>query len=158
MATWKSKKNGEDKKQSGGSAWNPGNTMETFDYSQWAHDRLKEVLMSYTVPNCDLKVKKVEKVDGTATIIFARGKLRYGYDLSFKCDWKGTVDGKKVSGTMSMDEITSEDDPDSWEFEVTTKKSSSEFKKAARLVKNSKKNLVKLVGEFVEEFKQKKQQ
>jgi hypothetical protein len=143
----------------GGSNWNPGNTMEEFDYSQWVKDRLKELLLLMKINNNDeIKIDKIDEMEGTATILFVRGKLKYGYDLHFKLTWKGKIDDKEVEGTLSMAEICPEDDSDEWEFEVKCKQSSSnEGKKALKIIKCEKLQILNIINQVINEFKAKKQ-
>jgi len=117
-----------------GSSWNPGNTMEEFDYSSWAKDRLKELLLLIKFPNSDLIIEKIDEMEGSATILFTRGKLRPGYDLHFQCTWKGKIDNSdEIEGTLSMSEICPEDDPDEWEFSVKSKQSTADHKKSNKI-------------------------
>ena len=129
------------KSSSKGSSWNTGATMEQFDYSEWMKQRIEALLLSITFKNSQISIVEVTKVEGSATILLTRGKYRPGYDISFECKWKGYVDPnytaaddendddekdkkkeKKASGILKMDEITSEDDPDDWEYEPSIKK------------------------------------
>merc|ERR550525_2166095 len=63
---------------------------------------------------------------------------------------------KECRGTLKMHDITSEDDPDDWEYEVTIKKKSKRNKAAMAKVKSGRESVVELIGVFVKELKSKK--
>lgn len=140
-----------------GSAWNTGATMEEFDYSSWMQDRLKELLVTVEFSNPDLRIDSVEKCDGSATLLFVRGKLRPGCDMSLKCKWKGTMDDEEVEGSIHVDDITLDDDPDEWEFRVTSKKSARPFKRARQIVSRDKERILEIVARVCDELRAKRQ-
>eukprot|EP00483_Globobulimina_turgida_P001934 UN01936 len=164
------------KSASKGSTWNTGATMEQFDYSAWMKDRIKQLLLGLTFANSSIKITEVVKVDGSATILLIRGKYRPGYDISFECKWKGYIEAnyveppensddsvdkikeksKKASGTLKMNEITSEDDPEDWEYEVSIKKKSKVNREGGKLVKKDRENVINAINIFVKELKVKK--
>merc|ERR1711933_336515 len=97
-----------------------------------------------------------------------------GYDISFECKWKGFVDPnykpadnenesnddekdkkkeKKATGILKMDEITSEDDPDDWEYEASIKKKSKVNKAGLSLVKKDRDSVIEVINVFIAEFK-----
>jgi len=131
--------------------------MEEFDYSSWAKDRLKELLLLIKYPNSEIIIDKVDEMEGSATILFTRGKLRPGYDIHFQCTWKGKIENsEEIEGTISMSEICPEDEPDEWEFIVKSKQSSADHKKAIKLIKNEKKLILKALDTVINELKDKK--
>merc|ERR1712228_583352 len=172
------------KSKAKGSSWNTGATMEQFDYSEWMKQRLEALLLSITFKNSQIRIVEVTKVEGSATILLTRGKYRPGYDISFECKWKGYVDPnytesvdddggdndenddddkkdkkkkeKKANGILKMDEITSEDDPEDWEYEASIKKKSKMNKAGLSLVKKDRESVIKAINVFIEEFKKKK--
>ena len=69
------------------SAWNTAGTWEDKDKTVWAKKKLKSLMEDIVIieengNNC--QVTKVEKMDGDASIISARGKVRYVYDFGFE--------------------------------------------------------------------------
>eukprot|EP01083_Nonionella_stella_P120154 359776_1 len=163
------------KATSRGSTWNTGATMEQFDYSDWMKKRIEALLLGLTFSNSGIKITEVVKVEGSATILLVRGKYRPGYDISFECKWKGYVDPnmkeikkdddeedkarkkvKQASGVLRMNEITSEDDPDDWEYEVSIKKKSKMNKNGLSVVKKDRERLISRINVFVKELQTKK--
>merc|ERR1712113_71269 len=63
---------------------------------------------------------------------------------------------RECRGTLKMHDITSEDDPDDWEYEVSIKKKSKRNKAAMQKVKSGRESVVELIGVFVKELKSKK--
>merc|ERR1711971_159675 len=158
-----------------GSSWNTGATMEQFDYSEWMKKRLEALLLGVTFPGSAVQISEVVKVEGSATILLIRGKYRPGFDVSFECKWKGYAevgdapapplaakakeekeDAKQCEGVLKMDEITSEDDPDDWEYEASIKKRSKVNKAGLRVVKQGKEGVLAAIQVFVKELKSKK--
>jgi len=139
-----------------GSSWNTGSTMEEYDYSEWVHQRIKQDLVKIQFTGAQIKIDDVENVGGTATFLFARGKLRAGWDLNLKAKWKGVVDGKDVEGTISMEDIVDSDDSDDWTFEVTCNQAQTEFEKGRRIVISDKKKILDVIDRILAEFKSKK--
>eukprot|EP00483_Globobulimina_turgida_P001760 UN01762 len=151
--------------------------MEQFDYSAWMKERIKQLLVGYTFTDSCIKITEVVKVDGSATILLIRGKYRPGYDISFECKWRGYIEAnaeaehekgsnsddsdevgkvKKAKGTLKMNEITSEDDAEDWEYEVAVKKKSKVNREGGRIVSGDRNNVINLINIFVKELKVKK--
>lgn len=192
-------------------SWNTGATMEQFDYSEWMKKRVEALLLGVSFKNSSLRITEVVKVEGSATILLIRGKYRPGYDISFECKYGGILEPghleeveaakkskgdsddddeadkerkkKQCQGTLKMHDITSEDDPDDWEYEVSIKKLSARIsvpvsilrivhdltffdlvsfrkskrnKAAMQRVKEGRDDVVELIGVFVKELKLKK--
>jgi len=146
----------QEKSNTVGSLWNTGSTMEEYDYSEWIYKRLKEELLKIEFGQAQIKITEVEDVGGTATHLFARGKLRAGWDLNFKAIWKGTIDGNEVEGSIFMEDIIDSEDPDDWEFQVGCKKSQNEYEKGRRIIVNEKKRILNAIELVLKEFKSKK--
>ncbi len=99
--------------QGSGSAWNSAGTWEDKDKTKWAKARLKELLLDVKIENGEASscvVKKVEKLEGDASIISARGKVRYVYDFSFEVHFemvfnKGSDEEKKLKSTLKYADI-----------------------------------------------------
>jgi hypothetical protein len=138
-----------------GSLWNTGSTMEEYDYTEWIHQRLKEELLKVTFEGAPIKIDDVENVGGAATYLFARGKLRAGWDLNFKAKWKGTVDNEEAEGTISMEDICDCDDAYDWGFHVDVQKAKSEAK-AREIIKKEKKKILDAIDIVISDFRSKK--
>jgi len=63
---------------------------------------------------------------------------------------------RECRGTLKMHDITSEDDPDDWEYEVTAKKKSKRNKAAMRKVRDGRDSVVEIINVLVKELKKKK--
>lgn len=63
-----------------GSAWNYAGTFEERNMTEWAKDKLKELLsgVSFVIPNVGavMEVAKVTGLDGDASVTFVRGKKK----------------------------------------------------------------------------------
>eukprot|EP01083_Nonionella_stella_P309902 1099172_1 len=151
-----------------GSEWNTGATMEQFDYSEWMKQRIKHLLLNKVFlkgrnQGDSLKIDEVKSVDGSATFLVIRNKLRSGYDVSFECKWKGHVmlngEKKEVEGKLFMHDVTSEDDPEDWEYDVTVSENMKEYRMARSIVKSeeNRQALVDVLTVWIKEFIAKKQ-
>mmetsp|Transcript_498 Transcript_498/g.550 ORF Transcript_498/g.550 Transcript_498/m.550 type:complete len:199 (+) Transcript_498:114-710(+) len=138
-----------------GSAWNRMGTWEEKDYSKWARDRLKELLLEMECPvfsTGELKISDVVTAEGDATILYLRGKKRLGFELNLKAKWKGKVNDKEVSGHISIPSLDSDDWPDDIEIDFTAEKSDSPHLEARRYVKSMKSTVMKQLKTFYDEF------
>merc|ERR1712154_635797 len=140
--------------KSKGSTWNTGATMEQFDYSEWMKQRIEQLLINIKFKDCNINIHEVVKVEGSATILLIRGKYRPGYDISFECKWHDITN--KAKGILKMHDITSEDDPEDWEYEVTIKKKTKVNKAGLGFVKKDKQSVLEAIKVFVTELKEKK--
>lgn len=83
---------------------------EEGDYSEWAKDRLTELLLAAEIPGC--KITKVSKFEGDAYINKRKGRRFAGYEIELALEWEGTVkddDGDivlTVNGKAKMPEIS----------------------------------------------------
>jgi len=124
-----------------GSTWNRMGTWEEKDYSKWAQDRLKALLVEIECPKFstgELKVTEVVKAEGDATILFLRGKKRVGFEMDLKAKWKGKISEKEVSGHICIPSLDSDDWPDDIEISVTIEKSDEAHREARRYMNTSK--------------------
>ena len=90
------------------SAWNTAGTWEDKDKTSWAKKRLKQLMEDIVLIDDDgssCQVTKLEKIEGDASIISARGKTRYVYDFGFEMKFtvihapSGDVNGEKEDGS-----------------------------------------------------------
>lgn len=91
-------------------------TGEERDLSKWAHDRLSALLLTVASEDKSVQVTSIKSVSGDATIVFSRGKKKYGYDLSIIAEWTlmSTLDKSKpaptpVAATDSSDDKSTSD-------------------------------------------------
>ena len=89
------------------SAWNTAGTWEDKDKTSWAKKKLKQLIEDIVLIDDDgssCQVTKLEKIEGDASIISARGKTRYVYDFGFEMKFtvihapSGDVNGEKEDG------------------------------------------------------------
>merc|ERR1719245_13563 len=88
----------------GSSSWNPGNTVEDRDFSDHAHEWMKKHLAGCEIAD-GISISKVTKAEGDLTVVSNRGKVKCIYDLSFKAEWEGSVEGEKVKGKIEITDI-----------------------------------------------------
>lgn len=146
-------------KQSGGSAWNPGNTTEERNLSKYIQDGLTNKLLALQFKN-GLRICKVTKVEGHASFFFARGKWSAMYDeWKFEAKWDGVICDNKVSGTIKLDRVIDmqdfEEDPEEEfpELKVTKEKSDSDHNIAKRMMRTSRPLFIKLIQDQVKDLR-----
>jgi tetratricopeptide (TPR) repeat protein len=89
----------------GASVWNQGGTFEERDMNEWAKNNITERVKGVCAEGdgFKLEVEKVEKIDGDASITFARGRKRHVFDFELLVKWEATLEGddkNKVSGKL----------------------------------------------------------
>ncbi|GAB9473092.1 Activator of 90 kda heat shock protein atpase 1 [Globisporangium polare] len=117
----------------GNSVWNSAGTWEEKDKSEWARERLKElVLSSFSFVDgahkVSIKANSIVRCDGDAKVVFSRGKKRCGYDISLKFEWASTrteEDAEGVEDVTGHVEVHDFDDTngEDYEIKVTTEMS-----------------------------------
>jgi len=107
----------EETAKKGGSAWNYAKTFEERDMSAWAKPRLKELLTGVSVQISlkdvdgdmeagEMEVTELKSLEGDASITFTRGKRRHIFDFAIDVAWKVMCEGKKISGTIFLPDIS----------------------------------------------------
>merc|ERR1712014_491992 len=86
----------------GASAWNPGNTFEDRDFTSACNKLWEKMMIGFNWPGTSLRVKSFSKTTMDYSILINRGKVKYIYDFSFKLEWTGKIDDKKVKGDLTM--------------------------------------------------------
>merc|ERR1712146_792012 len=131
---------------------------EEKDYSKWAQERLKVLLVETECPAFsagDLKITEVTKAEGDATILFLRGKKRIGFEMNLKAKWKAKCNGKSVSGHVEIPSFDSDDWPDEIEIDITAEKTDNDHRAAREYMKSVKSSVMKQLEVFYNELKKK---
>jgi len=119
----------------GSSSWNPGNTVEERDFSDYAQKMLKGLLEEFSFGN-GITVKKVSSVTGDFSLIANRGKIKTIYDLAFNLEWKGKAGDTKVTGTLKCSDIMPDEDTDDWYTESSCAKKSAQARQMKAYVES----------------------
>lgn len=82
------------------SSWNTAGTWEERDCTDLVKNQLSSVLNRVAVPSCN--VSKVEKVEGEAQIVWARGKKRHLFDFTADVDLSISLDGSDKARKVSL--------------------------------------------------------
>lgn len=88
-----------------GSAWNAAGTYEERDVSEWAVGELKRRLLA-DVGTDACSVHAVSEVEGSASIVSARGKTKRPFDLKFDLEWAAKGSGTKARGVLSYVDVS----------------------------------------------------
>lgn len=138
----------------GASKWNPGNTFEDRDYTKQANEMWSTMMKNFRWPGSALRLVAFPKLAMDFSIVCTRNKIKYLYDMAFTAKWKGRVGGEKVSGKLEMSDIMPDDDPDSWEWSISTSKNDAAHQSAGHIVNSSRDiitdNLKKLISQIME--------
>mmetsp|Transcript_45455 Transcript_45455/g.51312 ORF Transcript_45455/g.51312 Transcript_45455/m.51312 type:complete len:437 (-) Transcript_45455:27-1337(-) len=99
----------------GTSVWNGAGTWEEKNVTNWAKDTLtKSILQTkYTLPSSSpapsalVTVEKVTKLDGHASVVVVRGKMRFIYEFCCKLEWqlKKDDDDLNCRGSLTIPDI-----------------------------------------------------
>jgi len=136
----------------GASKWNPGNTYEDRDYTKLANEKWESMMRGFRWPGSNIRVDSFPKVNMAFSIVCTRNKIKYLYDMEFTLQWKGKVGDEKVKGKLEMSDIMPDEDPEDWEWNVTTDKNNAAHQSAKAIVETSRDminaNLKLLIAQF----------
>jgi len=136
----------------GASKWNPGNTYEDRDYTKLANEKWEHMMRGFRWPQSNIRVDNFPKVNMAFSIVCTRNKIKYIYDMEFTLQWKGKIGDEKVKGKLEMSDIMPDEDPEDWEWNVTTDKNNAEHQCAKAIVESSRDminaNLKLLIAQF----------
>jgi len=136
----------------GASRWNPGNTYEDRDYTKLANEKWESMMRGFRWPGSSIRVDNFPKVNMSFSIVCTRNKIKYLYDMEFTLQWKGKVGEEKVKGKLEMSDIMPDEDPEEWEWNVTTDKNNAAHQRAKAIVESSRDminaNLKLLIAQF----------
>lgn len=152
-----------DRKVSPASAWNTAGTVEEKDKTAWAKDRLRCLLGSLQAGELQgdgftARVTAVDDLEGDASHVFMRGRMRYLFEFGFSLSWKASVRAVDkeaiVKGTAKYVEVCN--DTEAGEFcpkiEMSGSPSKAAETEARRAVKALQKQVEKAVAQFSRDF------
>jgi len=139
----------------GASRWNPGNTFEDRDYTKQANQIWSEMMKDFKWPRSSLRIDSFPKLAMDFSIVCTRNKIKYIYDMAFTAKWKGQVGGEKVSGKLEMWDIMPDDDPENWEWCISTSKNNAAHQSAGALINNSRDLITANLKQLISRFEQK---
>eukprot|EP00943_MAST-04B_sp_MAST-4B-sp1_P006798 g6798.t1 len=138
--------------QTDGSAWNKGGTYEEKNISDWAKDRLMDLLanVSTTCNDAVVKVKNIVKLEGEAQVFVLRGTKRFMFEFNVEMEWSAMCNkegSQDFEGTIVYPDLSTDACGD-YEVNVNiTGTSSSSIPDALRS------NIVKTDGIFQTEIR-----
>ena len=148
------------------SAWNSAGTWEEVDKTEWCKTRLKKVLKGIgkdlEVPGGEVaatvSVTGTKDVEGEASLLMLRGKLRFIFDFGFKVSWtvKCTDSGRSCKGALIYEDFTqNESEKPAWRKKITGSgfKDSAEKDALARALAHIRGRVEQASNEFREEVR-----
>jgi len=139
----------------GASKWNPGNTYEDRDYTKLANEKWESMMRGFRWPQSNIRVDNFPKVNMEFSIVCTRNKIKYIYDMEFTLQWKGKIGEEKVKGKLEMSDIMPDEDPEDWEWNVTTDKNNAAHQCAKALVESSRDMITANLKLLIAQFKSK---
>jgi len=139
----------------GASKWNPGNTYEDRDYTKLVNEKWSAMMKEFSWTEAALYVDSFPKLAMDFSIVCARNKVKYIYDMSFTLAWKGHVNGKQVSGTLRMSDIMPDWEEDDWEWNVTVEQNDAAHRTAMAIVESSRDKINANLHKLIENFRKK---
>lgn len=105
------------------------------DLAPWAKERLTELIVGLAakgVPDKGwVKVTKLEKCEGEASVSNRKGKRIVAYELKVSCKWEGSVDYDEVSGTLDLPYVSEDVENSEYEIKLTAKDAKDDSHKKA---------------------------
>jgi len=141
--------------QVGASKWNPGNTWEDRDYTTLVNEKWSAMMKEFYWYEASLYVDSFPKLAMDFSIVCARNKVKYIYDMSFTLAWKGRVNGQQVSGTLRMSDIMPDWEEDDWEWNVTVEQNDGPHRTAKAIVESSRYRINANLHQLIENFRKK---
>jgi len=139
----------------GASKWNPGNTFEDRDYTKQANEMWSEMMKDFKWPRSALKIVSFPKLSMEFSIVSTRNKIKYIYDMAFTAKWKGKVGGEKVSGKLEMWDIMPDDDPEDWEWSVSSHNGNAAHQSAGETINKSRDLITSNLKQLISQLTQK---
>lgn len=117
------------------SVWNSKDTWEEKDVTDWAVDRIAEILEGQTLDLQDMskepvsgsmKIKQLKEAQGHAQVVYFQGKKRFLFDLSFEIVWVASItsesltegEAQRFKGRMEVSEVVQDFDDEDIEIAV----------------------------------------
>jgi len=139
----------------GASKWNPGNTYEDRNYTKLVNEKWSAMMSEFIWDESSLYVDSFPKLSMDFSIVCARNKVKYIYDMSFTLAWKGHVNGQQVSGTLVMSDIMPDWEEDDWEWNVTVEQNDAAHRTAKAVVESSRDRINANLHQLIENFRKK---
>ena len=151
-------KNKNDQDKGDGSAWNKGGTYEEKNISDWAKNRLSDLLQdtSTTCNDCVVNIGKIKKLDGEAQVFVLRGTKRFMFEFNVEMEWVAISNNNDASyeGTIVYPDLSTDACGD-YEVNVKVKSASIPDDLRSNIVKTDgifQKEIRRIVGIFEKEF------
>jgi len=95
----------------GGSAWNSAGTFEAKNKTEWASEKLEQMLVGVEVSLPEgmgaIKVHALKDLTGDAEVTTMRNKKKYLFDFEFTLEWRGEIkDIGPCKGTLKYPDVT----------------------------------------------------
>ncbi|CAJ1375386.1 unnamed protein product [Effrenium voratum] len=140
----------ETPKDAVGSSWNSAGTWEEKDTTAPARAELEKILTDETFALLDADGNKVigctATITGDSQAYHIRGRPRLGFEFQVKLSWKGSFEGKEVSGDLDIQDLDSSDLDG---FDIRPKPKNSDSKAAAEALKKSARPAIKKAAELL---------
>lgn len=140
----------------GRSSWNTAGTFEEKDLSKWAHDRIKSLFtgaeLSGLANSGTGTIKEVSKVSGDSSVVFTRGKKRYGFDLEVQLSVEAKFGEQNASATIDFK--LEDTDEDEYEPRISAVKGTAADSLKSYLRKWTEGDMVKMIQTFLAELRQ----
>lgn len=105
------------------------------DLAPWAKERLTALVVGLAAKNVPdkgwVKVTKLEKCEGEASVSNRKGKRIVAFELNVTCKWEGSVDYDEVSGELLLPYISEDVEDSAYEIKLTAKDAKDDSHKKA---------------------------
>ena len=127
------------------------------DLAPWAKERLTELIVGFAAKDVPdkgwVKVTKLEKCEGEASVSNRKGKRIVAYELKVTCQWAGSVDYDEVSGELVLPYISEDVENSAYEIKFTAKEPGDDsHKKAIKYLQKELPSLKKNLKTFTDEI------
>ena len=127
------------------------------DLLPWAKERLEQLIVGLAAKDVPdkgwVKVTKIDKCEGEASISNRKGKRIVAYELKVTCEWKGSVDYDEVSGELILPYVSEDVEDSAYEIKLTAKEPNDDsHKKAMKYIQKQLPTLKESLKTFTKEI------
>lgn len=125
----------------------------------WSKDRIKTLFQNFPIKDGDIEctVLDVDKIDGEATANNRKGKLIFFYEWNVVMKWHGYMPGqeKPSDGTITIPNLSEENDLDEIEITIATNESNDYSDKLKKFMYNIGRDVIrKQLGVYLQELRE----
>jgi len=128
------------------------------DASSWSKERIKNLFEGLEINSDEakIKIKEIEKCEGEASANNRKGKLIFFYEWKLVLKWEGTLNeaGKEHSGTVTIPNLSEENDVDEIDIQISLKESEDDGEPLKEIMRKVGREMIRnRITDYIESLK-----